>query len=55
MTERPLPYRSLPVKAAQVPNLNPSDTKYQPMIQLWKRLPVSVANLIGPLIVKGLP
>jgi FemAB-related protein (PEP-CTERM system-associated) len=55
MTERRLPYRYLLVKATQVPNLNPTESKYQPVIQLWKRLPVSVANTLGPLIVRGLP
>jgi FemAB-related protein (PEP-CTERM system-associated) len=55
MTERPLPYRTLLVKATKLPNLNPTESKYQSAIELWKRLPVPVANTVGPLIVRGLP
>ena len=38
-----------------MPQLTPSSPKYQMAIRLWKRLPVFVANRLGPYIVKNLP
>jgi len=38
-----------------VPQLNPSNPKYKAAIAVWQRLPLPVANLIGPHIVKYLP
>lgn len=38
-----------------VPQLNPQNPKYALAIRLWKNLPVAVANLLGPHIVKHLP
>lgn len=37
-----------------VPDVNPLNPKYRLFIAAWKRLPVPVANLIGPWIVRGL-
>lgn len=37
------------------PELNPDNPKFKLMIAVWKRLPLMVANLIGPHIVKNLP
>ncbi|MFD1950603.1 FemAB family XrtA/PEP-CTERM system-associated protein [Sphingomonas arantia] len=34
--------------------INPLDPKYQAKIALWKKLPLPVANLIGPWIARGL-
>jgi FemAB-related protein (PEP-CTERM system-associated) len=39
---------------ARIPENNPNNPKYQAMIRLWKRLPVRVANIIGPPLVRGL-
>lgn len=39
----------------QLPKLTPSNPKYQLAIKSWQRLPLFVANRIGPLIVKNLP
>ncbi len=41
--------------AAELPELNPDNPKYALAISLWKRLPVPVANRIGPSLVKYLP
>lgn len=38
-----------------LPSLNPDNPKYQLAIAAWKKLPVFIANLIGPPIVKNLP
>ena len=39
----------------RIPELNPDNPKYKAAIALWKRLPVPVANLVGPHLVKYLP
>ncbi|GKS58894.1 hypothetical protein YTPLAS18_24210 [Nitrospira sp.] len=38
-----------------LPELNPSNPRYRMAIGLWQKLPLRVANLIGPHIVKHLP
>jgi serine/alanine adding enzyme len=38
-----------------IPGLNPQNPKYALAIRLWQRLPLAVANLLGPHIVKHLP
>ncbi|MEP6890442.1 MAG: FemAB family XrtA/PEP-CTERM system-associated protein [Nitrospirota bacterium] len=38
-----------------IPKLNPDNPKFKAAISLWQRLPLPVANLIGPHIVKYLP
>jgi FemAB-related protein (PEP-CTERM system-associated) len=38
-----------------LPRLNPDNPKYRTAIALWQRLPLRVANLLGPLIIKNLP
>jgi FemAB-related protein (PEP-CTERM system-associated) len=40
--------------AKQLPDNNPLNPKYQLFIRMWKRLPLSVANVLGPHIVKNL-
>ncbi len=37
------------------PSLNPSNPKYAIIINVWKRLPMILANFLGPAIVKHLP
>ena len=37
-----------------MPNINPLNPKYRLMIAAWKRLPLSVANQIGPFIVRNI-
>jgi FemAB-related protein (PEP-CTERM system-associated) len=55
MEARPLPYQFYLVRAAEMPNLNPTNPKYELVINLWKRLPLGVTKLLGPMIVKNLP
>lgn len=38
-----------------LPNLSPENSRYRLAIRLWRRLPVGVANVLGPRIVKYLP
>jgi FemAB-related protein (PEP-CTERM system-associated) len=39
----------------KVPMLNPSNPKYKLAINAWKKLPLPVANIIGPMLIKNLP
>ncbi|WP_341218138.1 FemAB family XrtA/PEP-CTERM system-associated protein [Neptunomonas phycophila] len=42
------------VKADKVPELNPTNPKYKMFIEMWKRLPLPVANTLGPMLSKSL-
>jgi len=49
-----LPYRFRLAAGASIPDINPLNPKYRLFIAAWKRLPLPVANMIGPPIVRGL-
>jgi FemAB-related protein (PEP-CTERM system-associated) len=55
MEARALPYHFYLVRAKEMPNLNPTNPKYEMMINAWKRLPLGVTKVLGPLVVKNLP
>lgn len=38
-----------------VSDARPDNPKYQKLIKLWQKLPVSLANVIGPFVVRGIP
>ena len=48
-----LPYRFQLAPGQQIPEVNPLNPKYRLMIAAWKRLPVPVANVLGPVLVRG--
>ncbi len=50
----PLYYEYYLVKAAAMPNLNPTNPRYQRMIRAWRRLPLGITHLIGPPLAKYL-
>lgn len=50
----PLHYQYKLRKLEAIPDLNPLNPKLKIFIEIWKRLPLSVANAIGPMIVKNL-
>jgi FemAB-related protein (PEP-CTERM system-associated) len=50
----PLGYQYRLSEGHEMPDLNPLNPKYRLLIETWKRLPLPVANLLGPPIVKGL-
>lgn len=50
----PLQYEYQLHKAKAVPDTNPLNPKYQLMIKTWQRMPLWLANAIGPFIVKNL-
>lgn len=49
----PLFYHDWPADGAGR-DVNPTSAKYQRQVDLWKRLPLPVANLLGPFISRGL-
>ncbi len=50
----PLGYRYRLRPGAALPDHNPLNPKYRLFIAAWKRLPLPVANLIGPHVVRGI-
>ena len=50
----PLHYRFKLKPGAAIPDHNPMNPKYRLFIKAWKRLPIPVANAIGPHIVRGI-
>jgi FemAB-related protein (PEP-CTERM system-associated) len=53
-TEEKLHYRFRLKPGCQMPDHNPMNPKYRLFIAGWKRLPLPVANALGPFIVRGL-
>ncbi len=49
----PLAYRFLMREGKEIPEHNPLNPKYRMMIAAWKKLPMPVANLLGPHLVRG--
>jgi FemAB-related protein (PEP-CTERM system-associated) len=47
-------YRYKLAPGAAIPDHNPLNPKYRLLIEAWKRLPLPLANAIGPAIVRGL-
>ena len=50
----PLHYEYCLYKRDAVPQNNPNNAKYQLLIKAWRRLPIGVANWLGPFIVRSL-
>ena len=50
----PLYYEYFLVTDKTVPEINPLNPKYRLFIQAWKKMPLAVANIVGPYIVKNL-
>ena len=53
-TPQPLHYAYQLRAGAQLAEHNPTNPKYRLMIAAWRRLPLPLANLLGPPIVRGL-
>jgi FemAB-related protein (PEP-CTERM system-associated) len=49
-----LHYEYFLVNAKSVPEHNPTNPKYRLFIQMWRKLPMPIANALGPFIVKNL-
>jgi FemAB-related protein (PEP-CTERM system-associated) len=53
-TPEPLHYQYQVRPGRTIPDNNPLNPKYRLLIAAWKRLPLAVANLLGPPIVRGI-
>lgn len=54
LTPEPLAYEFRLAPGQALPNLNPTSGKYARAVALWQKLPLPVANLLGPLLSRGL-
>ena len=50
----PLAYEYCLYRRSEIPQNNPLNPKYRALIALWRRLPIRVANVVGPHLVKSL-
>ena len=50
----PLQYEYCLYKRDSVPQNNPNNAKYRLLIGVWRRLPIGVANWLGPFVVRNL-
>jgi FemAB-related protein (PEP-CTERM system-associated) len=50
----PLHYEYALLRGDRIPQNNPLNPKYRALIALWRRLPIPIANWLGPLLVGGL-
>ncbi len=50
----PLHYEYRLYKRETVPQNNPSNAKYKLFIEAWRRMPIGLANRLGPLVVRSL-
>lgn len=51
---QPLHYEYCLYKRDSIPQNNPSNAKYKLFIEAWRRMPIGLANLLGPHIVRNL-
>jgi FemAB-related protein (PEP-CTERM system-associated) len=51
----PLYWQYYLYKSKQIPRLNPTNPKFSLAINIWKRLPLWLTRLVGPLISKHIP
>jgi FemAB-related protein (PEP-CTERM system-associated) len=51
---QPLYYEYCLYKRKAVPQNNPANAKFQFLIESWRRMPLGLANWIGPMIVRNL-
>jgi FemAB-related protein (PEP-CTERM system-associated) len=50
----PMVYGSWSANPSAARNVDPTDSAYAKKIELWKKLPLGIANRIGPVIARGL-
>jgi hypothetical protein len=53
-TPQPMVYWYRLIQTEQMPNINPLNPKFALMTTLWKRLPLPVANSVGPVLSRHL-
>lgn len=55
MQERVLPYEMLLVRRKSLPHFSPTNPRFAPAIQLWRRLPLPVTRWLGPWLIRWFP
>ena len=50
-----LPYSYRLINRKQMPNVSPANPKYSAVINIWKKMPLFLANWIGPKLVRSIP
>ena len=51
---QPLHYEYGLVRSTDMPNLSPTNPKYRLFINLWKRMPLPLSRLLGPMVSRNL-
>jgi FemAB-related protein (PEP-CTERM system-associated) len=51
---QPLSYAKRALDGGKIRDINPMSAKYRLQVSLWQKLPLPIANILGPLIAKGL-
>jgi FemAB-related protein (PEP-CTERM system-associated) len=49
-----LHYQYYLVKSRHIPDLSPKNPRYERIIKMWRKLPVGIANILGPFVAKYL-
>jgi len=55
MRERALPYQFFLVRRKSMPNFSPANPKFSLAISIWKNLPLPIAKILGPAMVRAFP
>ena len=50
----PLYYEQKMIRASKSPDFDPNNSRYRLYIKLWQKLPLPLANFLGPFLAKGL-
>jgi FemAB-related protein (PEP-CTERM system-associated) len=50
-----LPYQFYLHRAEEIPNINPSNPKFDVPKRIWRKLPLPVTKWLGPKLVRGIP
>ena len=53
--EQPLCWEYVLLSRSEPPDQGPSNSKFARAIAVWQRLPLGIANLIGPIVARSLP
>jgi FemAB-related protein (PEP-CTERM system-associated) len=51
----PLPYQYVLLKGGRMPDVSPSNPKLHLAVEAWKRLPLPLTKLVGPMLTRYLP
>lgn len=51
----PLSYHVGLVRAKELPNVSPNNPKFARFVSAWRRLPLPVANALGPIVARNFP